>query len=155
MGNSNRAHKRARENKMNEELQKHLQETSEGLYDDEASNASFKQEDIQKALQDSLKTAPNQPSSSSNTPPPPFGINAVPLPKRRRSTSARGSKREGDMPEEVPRRIRAKSRPPETITEEIKRGRKPDTEEVKQAKAEAKAKAKAEAKAEAKAKTKK
>ena len=115
--------KRARENKMNEELQRHLQETSEGLYDDAASNASFKQADIQKALQGSLMSAPNQPSSSSNTPPP-FGLNAVQVPKvRARSTSTRGTKREGDESEGVPRSRRAKSRPPEVIPEAKPKGR--------------------------------
>ena len=54
-----------------------------------------------------------------------MGLNPVPLPTaRQRSTSRKGTMREGDEPEGIPRRIRSKSLPQfDSIAEVKQRGR--------------------------------
>ena len=65
-------------------------------------------------------------SSSTSQAVYPSGINPVPLPKaRQRATTRKGTKREGDEPESVPRRIRAKSQPPLGTVAEAKPSGRP------------------------------
>ena len=72
-------------------------------------------------------------SSSSSKPTYPMGLNAVELPKpRARSTSRKGTKKEGNDPEGVPRRIRSKTTPLfESMPEKKRVGRPPLTEKEK------------------------
>ena len=123
-------------------LQKHLKDVEKGMTSDhEESNydygsvlsRSMTEGSLERYFGDGPKNttysadAPRERASSSGQAAVyPMGINPIKLPKptRTRSTSRLGTKREGNDPEGVPRRVRAKSRPPETI-QEVKPEAKP------------------------------
>ena len=150
--------------RVNKDLEEHIKATAKGLVDYETESVTSEPKQIFEEIYQHLRSVDplsnikhprkvmskgeEQASSSTSKPVYPTAINPTTLPVRTRSTSRKGTKREGDEPEGAPRRIRSNSQPPiKSILEKKKPGRPPDTEEVKQAKAEAKAKLKAQAKA--------
>ena len=133
---------RAKRHAINVGLQKHLKDVAKGLTADyeesdhdygSVLSRSMTEGSLERYFGDGPKNttysadAPRERASSSGQAAVyPMGINPIKLPKptRTRSTSRLGTKREGNDPEGVPRRVRAKSRPPETI-QEVKPEAKP------------------------------
>jgi hypothetical protein len=132
-------------------LREHVKQTAKGIFDTD-SEADYYSEDenipakvnlgdikkgirekhVKEILNDVVENVfkqskgPEQASSSSYQAVYPTGLNPAPLPKktRSRSTTRPGTQREGNDPEGVPRRIRAKSQPPiKTIPEAKPKGR--------------------------------
>ena len=132
-------------------LEEHVKQTAKGLFDDEADEDPFKSESdspsknnfsgyigrsvkerhVKEILNDVIDNVFKKPSSgeialsSTSKAVYPAGLNPVPLPKSRpRAITRKGTKREGDEPESVTRRIKAKSQPPHgTVAEAKPRGR--------------------------------
>jgi len=124
--------KRAKYNRMaqtaNSDLDEHIKATAEELdgYETE-SDASSPKNMLQQVFEKAKKLVKGEEQASSSTGKSvyPTGVNSVTLPTARtRSTSRKGTKREGDDPEAVPRRIRSKSKPPiQAIPEAKPKGR--------------------------------
>ena len=111
---------RARQN-----LEEHAKQTSEGLYAEDSEGEVGDMRSLVDRLFGQNTSRGEQASSSTSQAVYPTGLNPIELPKsRQRATTRKGTKREGDEPEGVPRRIRAKSQPPiGTVAEAKPRGR--------------------------------
>ena len=127
-----------------QDLDSHVKQTARGIFDSDSDSDPFKSEasyvgrsvkerQVKEILDDVIDnifkrpTTEEQASSSTSQPVYPSGLNTVALPKTRaraRSSKSPGTKREGNEPESVPRRIRTKSLPP-TLKDDPKPEPKP------------------------------